>query len=437
MRDIALGDTFDVKFTTTAPDTGAPTTLSGTPVVSAYVGNGTTQITAGITLSVDFDSVTGLNNVRVVATSGNGFADNTDVALVITTGTVDGNSAVGYVIEQFTIGRSAAYRRLGAPAGASVSADIAAIEAQTDDIGAAGAGLTAVPWNSAWDAEVQSEVADALAVYDPPTNAELTAAVANVSVDEIQATALADLFNTDSGTTYASAVAGSVVKEIADNAGGSSLTAGDIADAVWDEAQADHVTAGSFGEVATEVAAILVDTGTTLDGKLDTIDSNVDAILVDTAEIGAAGAGLTEAGGTGDHLTAIPWNAAWDAEVQSEATDALNAYDPPTRAELTSDIGTVTTALSGLNDLSAAEVNAEVVDVLNTDTYAEPGQGAPGATITLAAKIGYLYKAWRNRSTQTATEYALYADDATTKDQEAAVSDNGTTLDRGEVTTGA
>lgn len=34
--------------------------------------------------------------------------------------------------------------RLGAPAGASLSADIAAIEAQTDDIGAAGAGLTAL-----------------------------------------------------------------------------------------------------------------------------------------------------------------------------------------------------------------------------------------------------------------------------------------------------
>lgn len=67
------------------------------------------------------------------------------------------------------------YARLGAPAGASVSADIAAIEAQTDDIGVAGAGLTAMPWNVAWDAEVQSEVADALAAYDPPTNAEMEA----------------------------------------------------------------------------------------------------------------------------------------------------------------------------------------------------------------------------------------------------------------------
>jgi len=36
------------------------------------------------------------------------------------------------------------YVRLGAPAGASIAADLVAIEAQTDDIGAAGAGLTAL-----------------------------------------------------------------------------------------------------------------------------------------------------------------------------------------------------------------------------------------------------------------------------------------------------
>lgn len=76
---------------------------------------------------------------------------------------------------------------------------------------------------------------------------------------------------------------------------------------------------------------------------LATVDSNVDAILVDTAEIGAAGAGLT----------GVPWNASWDAEVQSEVTDALNAYDPPTKTEL--DAG-----FAALNDLSSIEVNAEV-----------------------------------------------------------------------------
>lgn len=48
-----------------------------------------------------------------------------------------------------------------------------------------------------------------------------------------------------------------------------------------------------LGAIKTDTAAILVDTGTTLDGKINTIDTNVDSILVDTAEIGTAGAGLT------------------------------------------------------------------------------------------------------------------------------------------------
>lgn len=101
--DIRLGDTIDTKFVTTAASTGAPTTLAGTPVISAYVGNSVTQITAGITLTVDFDGVTGLHNVRVVATSGNGYATASNYQLVITTGTVGGTSAVGYVVAEFSI----------------------------------------------------------------------------------------------------------------------------------------------------------------------------------------------------------------------------------------------------------------------------------------------------------------------------------------------
>ena len=69
------------------------------------------------------------------------------------------------------------------------------------------------------------------------------------TIGGLTASALADMFDTDSGTTFASAVAGSVVKEIVDNVGGGSApTAAQVADAVWDEARADHVAAGSFGE---------------------------------------------------------------------------------------------------------------------------------------------------------------------------------------------
>ena len=102
LGDFTLGSTFDFKFCT-VQSSGAPTVLAGTPVISAYVDNSTTQITAGITLSVDFDSVVGLNNVRVVATAANGYAAGSNYQLVITTGTVNSVSAVGYVVGQFSI----------------------------------------------------------------------------------------------------------------------------------------------------------------------------------------------------------------------------------------------------------------------------------------------------------------------------------------------
>ena len=71
-----------------------------------------------------------------------------------------------------------------------------------------------------------------------------------------------------------------------------------------------------------------------------------------------------------------------------------------------------------------------------TAAQSEPGSGAPAANATPLTKIAYLYKAWRNRSTQTATAYNLYSDDATTVDQKATVTDNGTTFDRNEIVAG-
>jgi len=156
--------------------------------------------------------------------------------------------------------------------------------------GAAGAGLTAVPWNAAWDAEVQSECADALTSYDPPTAAELTSGLAglndlsaaevNAEVDTaISDAALATAVNlatvdtnvdailADTGTDgvvvgsvataalaqfatvdtgEASAASGSVAELAQGEA--ASLTTAAIADAVWDEAASGHTTAGTFGK---------------------------------------------------------------------------------------------------------------------------------------------------------------------------------------------
>jgi len=60
---------------------------------------------------------------------------------------------------------------------------------------------------------------------------------------------------------------------------------------------------------------------------------------------------------TGYSLTTPPLDS---TATQAAAAAALTAYDPPTRAELTSDIGTVTGAIAGLNNLSTAQVNSEV-----------------------------------------------------------------------------
>lgn len=100
--DFRLGDTLDFHFTT-RQISGAPATLASSPVLSCYVGNSTTEITAGITLDVDFDSRTGLNHVRIVASSGNGYATASNYSVVITTGTVNSVSVVGEVIGNFSI----------------------------------------------------------------------------------------------------------------------------------------------------------------------------------------------------------------------------------------------------------------------------------------------------------------------------------------------
>ena len=128
LGDITLGDTLDFKFNTVGT-TGAPTTLAGTPVVSAYVGDPTARITAGITLTVDFDGVTGLHNVRVVASGANGYAAQTNVDLVITAGTVGGTSVVGYVIGSFSIENRSTQ----------------AIRAKTDNLPAAPAAVGDIP----------------------------------------------------------------------------------------------------------------------------------------------------------------------------------------------------------------------------------------------------------------------------------------------------
>ena len=273
---------------------------------------------------------------------------------------------------------------LGTPAGASVSADIAAIEGQTDDIGAAGAGLTAIPWNAAWDAEVESEVDDALVArfLDKLILASGTADSGNTltMVDAARTEGDADYwkgrlivftsgviagqcaiitdFNATTDTfTFAPALTQAVATQtyvilpgisvwddtlaehLAVGSTGNALNAAGSAGDPWATAIPGAYGAGTAGKIVgdnvnatissrasqtsldtlddfvdTEVAAIITTLGTPAGAS---VSADIAAIEAQTDDIGAAGAGLT----------AVPWNAAWDAEVQSEVDDALVAHN--------------------------------------------------------------------------------------------------------------
>ena len=184
---------------------------------------------------------------------------------------------------------------------ATVDTVVDAVKVVTDAISSNGSGLSAVPWNSSWDAEVQSEVADALVAIG--LDHLVSASVAGSDI--VDNSIIAKLVSKESTADWDDFVnTTDSLQALRDRGDASWVTGGGgsasaIADAVWDEATSGHTTGGSYGKALSD-------------------------ILTDTAVIGSAGAGLT----------GVPWNAAWDAEVQSECTDALNAYDPPTKAEM-------------------------------------------------------------------------------------------------------
>lgn len=117
----------------------------------------------------------------------------------------------------------------------------------------------------------------------------------------------------------------------------------EIADAVWDEAASGHVAAGSFGEqCGTDIDAILVDTGTTLQGEVDgiqadteDIQSRLPAALVSgriDASVGAMAADVLTA-------TAIAADAITAAKIADGAIDAgALAADCITAAKVAADV---------------------------------------------------------------------------------------------------
>jgi hypothetical protein len=261
------------------------------------------------------------------------------------------------------------FARLGAPAGASVSADIAAIEGQTDDIGAAGAGLTAVPWNAAWDAEVESEVADALAAYDAATGGDVTTAAASVTVTGIATNTIG------SGALDQTAITEirSLFSGTADSGTTTSLTDADLnqVDADFWKGQILLITSGSTINQSRTITGFNPATDTL------TVDrAFTQAITTNTYEILPAGAALVAA----DAVTEIQAGLATAAAVATVQAD-------------TDDIQTRLPAalVSGRIDASvgAAAANTITASALATDAVTEiQAAVAAGSVASVTGSVG-------------------------------------------------
>ena len=178
------------------------------------------------------------------------------------------------------------------------------------------------------------------------------------------------------------------------------------------------LSATQKASVNAEADTAIADAALGTAANLATVDTVVDAIKAVTDLLPNAGA-LTD-------LAAI---LADTAELQ---TDWVNGG----RLDLLLDAVALEATVTALNDISTADVNAQVVDVLKTDTVTLPGQTAPPLAPTFEQMISWLYKLMRNRTDQTSSLGRLYADDETTVDAKATVSDDGTTAVKQEVVTG-
>lgn len=324
--DINLEQTLRFTFTSRRFSTGAPYTLAGTPSLAVYEDGSLTQITAGLTLTVDFDGVTGLNHVAVAATAANGFEAGKDYSVVIAAGTVDSVSVVGEVLATFSIENRNREADMVAISGAAVNTAAAqlgvnivqaagtawnsgAIQAATIAAGA----LAAAKFGTAFitsSSFASSAISNTAIANGAITSGKFGAAAITSSVlatDAVGASQLsaaavakieAGLLNEGDGQALIAAIVAAIDAADID----ASLIAGLTRDAILDRVlSGNHDTAGTVGKVIQDILADTGDlqtnqgnwltaTGFATEAKQDVIDGIVDAIKIVTDNLPESGA---------------------------------------------------------------------------------------------------------------------------------------------------
>lgn len=103
LGDIAEDATIRDSFNTTNPADGTPITLEGSPSIAVFKDAGTTEITTGCTLTVDFSGDTGHHRWTVDTSASADYTPGSDYVVKLNAGTVDGTDVSGTILASFSI----------------------------------------------------------------------------------------------------------------------------------------------------------------------------------------------------------------------------------------------------------------------------------------------------------------------------------------------
>lgn len=415
--DLPMGQT--VPFMFPAYDSnGGSVTITGLAVtdIEIYKGTSMTQRASdnGYALidtdGIDLDGRVGIHGFSV------DFSDNSDAGFyaagdfyhaIVDAITVD-SQTVRFVFA-FSLGFTLRPSTAGNTIGVESDGDLTKVNtlnghtAQTGDsyarIGANGASLSAIPWNSAWDAEVQSEVADGLAAYDTPKEDTL--------LGYFQLLARSDAAIASDRSTELAAINA--------NEGSGAGT--------YDNAQESQQYIGFLCGLTYPVVAANQLHLTDIKGTAFVKDTHsLTNILFDTTVLQQEWAD----GGRLDNLLDACATATALATAQADL-DILTGSDGATLA----------TSQPNYAPATPAQVNAQMLDVMQTDTHAEIGQETPAEVVSYDYMLRWAYKTAKNKIDNDGTENKLYDHAGTTVDQKQATTESGGTLTSGRWLTGA
>lgn len=211
---------------------------------------------------------------------------------------------------------------------------------------------------------------------------------------------------------------------------GHSLVAGASAP-VWDMGAAVGATTVSFRRWSG---------GLTINNMAAGDVVSVDVVSGGTITVNGTGGTVTIRGlcnvvdGSSGSVTITETSVVNMTKINTECDTALTDYAPST---LTSTDLSDSLSTYGVSTHTSTDINDQVLDVLNTDTFSLPGQGAPTATPTLAEAITYIYKSWRNKKDNDGSTTNLYADDGSTVDQKQTTSVSSGVVTKAEWITGS